>query len=77
MLPEPEELLEPEVFAARFAEGAHLLAEQFVLGAEFLVFLIELPPGANDRDVVPEFHERRRELYKNHAQISRDSRRLA
>ena len=69
--------METEVLAARFAEGADLLAQEIVLGAEAFVLLGELPACVNEREVVPEFHERRAQLYKNHAQLSRECVRLA
>ena len=68
---------QPGVLAAGFAKRADLLAQDFVLGSQFAVLAVEVATGFDCGDVVPEFHERRTQLYENHAKLTGQRRGLA
>ena len=77
MLLQIQKLAQAEVFAARFAKGADLLAQKIVVVAQLLVLPGQEPARLDERQIVAQFHKRRAKLYENHTQLGRKTGRLA
>jgi hypothetical protein len=72
-----EKLAKTQVFAARFVEGSHLLAQNIVVPVQLVILAREQATRLNEGEIITQLYERRAKLYENHAQLARKPGRLA